>query len=122
LKLTQVITSLGGASLFGCARVGAATPFVSRGCDLRALVSASRSQRAIRVSVVEGPRSRGASGPSLGAPRLLRYLRYYHGLRTHLALGKDAPEPRAVEPPEHGHVGAMPQVGGLHHRYIRRTA
>ena len=32
------------------------------------------------------------------------YLRYYHGSRTHLALDKDAPEPRDVEPPEHGRV------------------
>jgi hypothetical protein len=30
--------------------------------------------------------------------RLRNYFRYYHGSRTHLALGKDAPEPRAVEP------------------------
>jgi putative transposase len=31
---------------------------------------------------------------------LLRdYLIYYHGARTHLALDKDAPEPRPVEPP-----------------------
>src|SRR5712692_7223166 len=54
--------------------------------------------------------------------RLRSYLRYYHGSRTHLALGKDAPEPRAVEPPEHGRVVALPQVGGLHHRYVRRPA
>ena len=32
--------------------------------------------------------------------RLLReYLIYYHGARTHLSLGKDAPEPRPVERP-----------------------
>ena len=54
--------------------------------------------------------------------RLRSYLRYYHGSRTHLALRKDAPEPRAVEPPEHGRVVALPQVGGLHHRYVRRAA
>jgi hypothetical protein len=54
--------------------------------------------------------------------RLQSYLRYYHGSRTHLALEKDAPEPRAVEAPEHGRVVALPQVGGLHHRYIRRAA
>ncbi len=30
--------------------------------------------------------------------RLRNYFRYYHGSRTHLALDKDAPEPRAVEP------------------------
>jgi len=54
--------------------------------------------------------------------RLLdRYFRYYHRARTHLSLAKDAPEPRPVEPPELGNV-AEPEVGGLHHRYIRRAA
>src|SRR6266478_7072085 len=41
---------------------------------------------------------------------------------THLAFGKDAPEPRAIEPPEQGRAVALPQVGGLHHRYVRRAA
>ena len=54
--------------------------------------------------------------------RLQSYLRYYHGSRTHLALEKDEPEPRTVEPPEHGRVVALPLVGGLHHRYVRRAA
>jgi len=55
--------------------------------------------------------------------RLRSYLRYCHGSRTHLdALEKDAPEPRAVEPPEQGRVVALPQVGGLHHRYVRCAA
>jgi hypothetical protein len=31
-------------------------------------------------------------------------------------LGHNAPEPRAVEPPERGQVVAEPMVGGLHHR------
>ena len=42
--------------------------------------------------------------------RLRSYLRYSHGSRTHLALEKDAPEPRAVEPPEHGRVVALPHA------------
>jgi transposase InsO family protein len=54
--------------------------------------------------------------------RLRSYFRYYHGARTHLALDKDAPEPRAVEPPDRGRVVALPHVGGLHHRYVRRAA
>ena len=54
--------------------------------------------------------------------RLRNYLCYYHCSRTHLAVDKDAPEPRAVEPPEYGRVVALPQVGGLHHRYVRRAA
>jgi putative transposase len=49
------------------------------------------------------------------------YFEYYHRSRTHLSLGKDAPEPRAIQPPEMGSVVAVPQVGGLHHRYERRA-
>ncbi len=54
--------------------------------------------------------------------RLQSYLRYYHCSRTHLSLGKDAPEPRTVEGPELGCVVGLPQVSGLHHRYVRRAA
>src|SRR5713226_1986324 len=54
--------------------------------------------------------------------RLRSYLRYYHGSRTHLSLAKDAPESRAVEQPELGRIVALPQVGGLHHRYTRCAA
>jgi len=55
--------------------------------------------------------------------RIVRnYLGYYHDCRTHLSLDKDAPEPRAIEPPELGKIMAIPQVGGLHQRYTRRAA
>jgi putative transposase len=56
--------------------------------------------------------------------RLLRRFvgEYYHPCRTHLSLGKDAPEPRAVEPPETGKVIELPVIRGLHHRYTRRAA
>jgi len=55
--------------------------------------------------------------------RVLReYLDYYHGARTHLSLGKDAPTPRTVQPPEMGKVVSFPVLGGLHHRYERRAA
>ena len=50
------------------------------------------------------------------------FLSYYHDSRTHLSLAKDAPALRPVQPPEQGRVIAMPQVGGLHHRYERRAA
>jgi transposase InsO family protein len=53
---------------------------------------------------------------------LAYYFQYYHESRTHLFLGKDSPEPRAIQPPETGRVVAVPQVGGLHHRYERRAA
>ena len=50
------------------------------------------------------------------------YFNYYHRSRTHLSLRKDSPEPRPIQPPETGRVVAVPQVGGLHHRYERRAA
>ncbi len=53
---------------------------------------------------------------------LRRTLHNYFAYYQHSALGKDAPEPRAVEPPEQGRVVAIPQVGGLHHRYQRFAA
>ena len=57
------------------------------------------------------------------ARRLLGEFRdWYNQDRVHLALGKDAPEHRQVEPPELGKVVALPRVGGLHHRYSRRAA
>ena len=50
---------------------------------------------------------------------LRSYLSYYHDSRTHLSLERNAPNPREVEPRSHGKVVAIPQVGGLHHRYTR---
>jgi hypothetical protein len=58
-----------------------------------------------------------------GLSRILtRYLAYYHQSRTHLSLAKDSPHPRPVASSTLGRVVAMPQVGGLHHRYDRRAA
>ena len=55
--------------------------------------------------------------------RVLRaYVAYYQRSRTHLAIGKDAPEARAVEPAGAGRIVARPEVGGLHHRYERQAA
>jgi putative transposase len=53
---------------------------------------------------------------------LTRYFAYYHKARTHLALDKDAPDVRSVELPETGRIVQIPEVGGLHHRYVRRAA
>ena len=53
---------------------------------------------------------------------LCSYLAYYHGSRTHLALGKDTPDRRSVQSADGGKVVAFPQVGGLHHRYHRLAA
>ena len=52
---------------------------------------------------------------------LRAYLAYYHRSRTHLGLDKDTPEARPVCPPS-GKLVAIPEVGGLHHRYERRAA
>lgn len=55
--------------------------------------------------------------------RLLRaYLAYDHRSRTPLALGKDTPDARPVAAVGAGQVVALPEVGGLHHRYERRAA
>jgi len=53
---------------------------------------------------------------------LQRYFCYYLNSRTHLSLEKDAPNPRAIQPPETRNIVAIPEVGGLHHRYERRAA
>ena len=53
---------------------------------------------------------------------LLSYFEYYHGSRTHLSLGKDAPDGRPVQSADGGKIVAFPQVGGLHHRYERLAA
>src|SRR6266581_1870222 len=53
---------------------------------------------------------------------LARYFAYYHRARTHLSLDKDAPHGRPIERPELGKVISIREVGGLHHRYVRRAA
>ena len=53
---------------------------------------------------------------------LSQYVDYYHRSRTHLSLDKDCPESRPVQPPAFGRIVAVPQVGGLHHRYERLAA
>jgi len=50
---------------------------------------------------------------------LTSYFAYYHESRAHLSLARNAPVPRRVEHPSEGKVIAVPQVGGLHHRYTR---
>jgi transposase InsO family protein len=53
---------------------------------------------------------------------LTAYFAYYHRARTHLALDKDAPDVRPVEGSAAGRVVSLREVGGLHHRYVRRAA
>ncbi len=53
---------------------------------------------------------------------LTRDFAYYHGARTHRSLEKDAPDARPIERPAMGKVVPIPEVGGLHHRDVRRAA
>ncbi len=53
---------------------------------------------------------------------LRSYLAYYHGSRTHLSLGKDAPDHHAAQTAADGRVVELAEVGGLHHRYERQAA
>ena len=53
---------------------------------------------------------------------LARCFSYYHWARTHLALDKDAPDVRFVERSEAGRIVQVPEVGGLHHCYMRQAA
>jgi putative transposase len=50
---------------------------------------------------------------------LRRYFAYYNATRPHQALHNDSPYRREVQTPAAGRIVAMPQVGGLHHRYQR---
>ena len=61
-------------------------------------------------------------GESHARRMLKEYVGYYNGSRTHLSLVKDAPEPRAIEPPSAGPIRAREVLGGLHHRFFRRAA
>jgi hypothetical protein len=42
--------------------------------------------------------------------------------RTHLALAKDSPNPRAVHSSSGGRIVATPEAGSLHNRYERVAA
>ena len=48
---------------------------------------------------------------------LSAYAIYYNDIRTHLALGKDAPRGRTVQ--RSGNIIAIPILSGLHHHYVR---
>ena len=96
---------------------------------LKQLLSASRSpwQRAY-VERAIGTLRRECLDPVIvfSEAGLYRHLRefadYYHRTRTHLGLQKDTPESRPAQPPGAGRIVAIPEVGGLHHRYERRAA
>ena len=47
------------------------------------------------------------------------FLGYYHTVRPHLSLERNAPIPRPIQAPSEGNVVAVPHVGGLHRGYRR---
>ena len=52
--------------------------------------------------------------------RVLRaYLAYYNATRPHQSLDNNSPHPRVVARQPCSRIIAIPQVGGLHHRYQR---
>ncbi|HKA53474.1 MAG TPA: integrase core domain-containing protein [Candidatus Binatia bacterium] len=53
---------------------------------------------------------------------LTGYFQYDHHWRTHRALDMDCPVAWPVQRPELGLIQEVPEVGGLHHHYERRTA
>jgi len=53
---------------------------------------------------------------------LASYVSYFHSWRTHLSLGKDAPQFRRTQLSAEGKVVEIREVGGLHHHYERRAA
>lgn len=51
------------------------------------------------------------------------FIDYYHEDRTHLGLEKDTPSKRPVEVKSAStELESLARVGGLHHRYVRKTA
>jgi hypothetical protein len=87
------------------------------GLNRRESVPASAADRAATPGAT--PQAPGRRPPVL---LLTRYFAYYHQARTHLALDKDAPDRRPIELPAAGKIVQVPEVGGLHHRYLRQAA
>src|SRR4051794_596413 len=53
---------------------------------------------------------------------LASYVSYYHSWRTHLSLGKDAPQFRRTQACAEGKLVEFREVRGLHHHYERQAA
>jgi hypothetical protein len=53
---------------------------------------------------------------------LTAYASYYHNWRTHLTLGKDAPQSRRIQGRAELNIVEIREVGGLHHDYEPRAA
>src|SRR5438067_6668267 len=73
--------------------------------------------------VISRPHGRRKYSGWCGSPKppsAKRDVAYSQRSRTHLALGKDPPVERAVQPT--GRIVMRPEVGGLHHKYERQAA
>src|SRR5262249_32012745 len=83
------------------------------------LASIAVAKSVCRASDWHGASRMPGPGPGLwrGAPAqiLSAYATYYNEVRTHLALGKDAPLGRAVQ--RTGVIVAIPILSGLRHHY-----
>jgi putative transposase len=84
---------------------------------------AERVRRAIEGSVRRECLNHVIVCTQSGLRRVLAaYAEYHLRSRTHLTLDKDAPVSRPVAPPGDAGIVALPELGGLHHRYERRAA
>jgi hypothetical protein len=51
------------------------------------------------------------------------FIDYYHEDRIHFGFDKDTPAGRPIDSkPEGAELESMARVGGLHHRYVWKTA
>jgi len=84
--------------------------------SLQAEILALRHQLAVYQRANKRPRLKPTD-------RILnRYFDYYHKWRRHLSLNMDCPDDRPVYSADEGKVVEIPDVGGLHHHYVRKIA
>jgi len=101
---TRRVTRMGIHQILTAPRAPWQNPFVER------LIGSIRRECLDHVSILSGAH----------LCRVLRvYLAYYNTVRPHQSLENNSPRPRVVEPSPPGRIIAIPQVGGLHHRYTR---
>ena len=106
----------------GCSADGAADGHRGRADGASVSLAESVCGTRDRLPPTRVPRSRHRVGRAFVTPPPATLPRYYHERRTHLSLDKDAPTPRAVQPPAVGPIVQVPHIGGLHHHYERRAA
>ena len=73
----------------------------------------------VKDEIYRVARRHGLGATVVSNARIKEHVRYYNQSRPQLSLERNAPIPRSVEPSALGAVVAVPQVGGLHHRYTR---